>query len=220
MEAQEQRSGAATYIVCTTLTPIAETYLNGMTELFTMWNTLREHVSSCDNISCQQFLHTEFNLLTFNDKVDINFYFAKLRDYQYNLKGTTLTISDGALVSKVLSTLPLIWRSQIRHHMDSQTATWVSIENFLRNIQAEQLSTLPASRAFPISKKGRKREKNLARPLGTMISGCPAPLISIFSVGIVPIKVIPVITAISRSPPINSERRPMRKGPQLRPPPL
>ena len=220
MEAHKQTSGAAAYIICATLTPIAETYLIGMTELLTMWNTLRERVSSCDNVSCPQLLCTEFDLLTFNDKEVINFYFAKRRDYQYNLKGTTLTISDGALVSKVLSTLLLMWRSQIRHHMDSRTATWVSIENSPPNIQAEQLSTLPASQAFAISKKGRKREKNVARPPGTTISGCPASLILIFSVGIVPIKVIPVITAISRSSPINPQRRQIRKGPQLRPPPL
>ena len=40
---------------------------------------------------------------------DINISFEKLRDYLYSLEGTTLAISDGALVSKVLSTLPLPW---------------------------------------------------------------------------------------------------------------
>ena len=49
----------------------------------------------------------EFDLLTFNDKEDINIYFDKIWDYQYNLEGTTLSISDGTLVSKLLSTLPL-----------------------------------------------------------------------------------------------------------------
>ena len=39
-----------------------------------------------------------------------------------------LAITDGALVSKVLSTLPLTWRSQIRHLTDSGIATWASIE--------------------------------------------------------------------------------------------
>ena len=99
-----------------------------MTDPLTMWNTLREMLSPRDNVGRLQSLRTEFNLLTFNDKEDINIYFEKLRDYQYNLEGTTHAISNGALVSKVLSTLPLMWRSQIRHLTDSGTATWASIE--------------------------------------------------------------------------------------------
>ena len=159
MEAHEQRSGAAAASICATLTLIAESYVKGMTEPLTMCNTLRERQSPLDNVGRQQSLRTEFNLLLFNDKEDINIYFEKLRDYQYNLEGTTLANSDGALVSKVLSTLPLTWRSQIRHLMDSGTATWSSIEMSLRNIQAEQNPTMPASRAFAISKKGGKRIK-------------------------------------------------------------
>ena len=159
METHEQRSSTAAAIVRATLTPIAESYVKGMTEPLTMWNTLRERLSPRDNVVLQQSLRTEFDLLTFNDKEDINIYFEKFRDYQYNLEGTTLAISDGALVSKVLSTLPLTWRSQIRHLTDSGTATWASIEKSLRNIQAEQNPTMPASRAFALSKKGRKRNK-------------------------------------------------------------
>ena len=124
-----------------------------------MWNTLRERLSPRDNVGRQQALGTEFDLLTFVDKEDINVYFEKLRDYQYNLEGTTLAISDAALVSKVLSTLPLTWRSQIRHLTDTGTATWESIEKSLRNIQAEQAGSKPASRAFAVSKRGGKRDK-------------------------------------------------------------
>ena len=145
MEAHEQRSGAAAAIICTTLPPIAESYVKGMTEPLTMWNTLRERLSPHDNVGRQQSLRTKFDLLTFNDKADINIYFKKLRDYQYNLEGTTLEISDGALVNKVLSTLPLTWRSQIRHLTDSGTATSASIKKSRCNIQAEQTTTMPAS---------------------------------------------------------------------------
>ena len=159
IEAHEQRSGAAAAIIRATLTPIAESYVKGMTKPLTMWNTLRERLSPRDNVGRQQSLRTVFDLLTFNDKEDINIYFEKLRDYQYDLEGTTLAISDGALVSKVLSTLPLTWRSQIRHLTDSGTATWASIEKSLRNIQAEETPTMPASRAFAVSKKGGKRNK-------------------------------------------------------------
>ena len=159
MEAHEQRSGAAAAIIRATLTPIAESYVMGMTEPLTMWNTLRERLSPCDNICRKQSLRTEFDLLMFNPKEDINIYFEKLRDYQYNLKGTTLAISDGSLVSKVLLSLPLTWRSQMRHLTESGTATWASIEKSLQNIQAEQTHTIPASRAFAVSKKGGKRNK-------------------------------------------------------------
>ena len=62
-------------------------------------------------------------------------------------------------MSKVLSTSPLTWRSQIRHLTDSGTATWASIEKSLRNIQAEQTPTKPASQAFAISKKGGQCNK-------------------------------------------------------------
>ena len=49
----------------------------------------------------------EFDLLTFNDKEDINIYFDKIWDYQYNLEENTLSISDGTFLSKLPSTLPL-----------------------------------------------------------------------------------------------------------------
>ena len=159
METHEQRSGTATAIIHATLTPIAKSYVKGLTEPLTMWNPLRERLSPRNNVGCQQSLRTEFDLLMFNDKEDINIYFEKLRDYQSNLKGTTLAISDGALLSKVLSTLPLTWRSQIRHLTDSGTATWASNKKSLRNIQAEQTTTMPASQEFAISKKGEKRNK-------------------------------------------------------------
>jgi hypothetical protein len=159
LDAYEQRSGAAAAIIRSTLTPIAESYVKGMTDPLTMWTTLRERLSPRDNVGRQQALRTEFDLLTFVDKEDINIYFDKLRDYQYNLEGTTLAITDAALVSKVLSTLPLTWRSQIRHLTDTGTATWASIEKSLRNIQAEQAVAKPASRAFAVSKRGGKRDK-------------------------------------------------------------
>ena len=107
IEAHEQRSGAAAAITRATVTPIAEGYVKGMSEPLTIWNTLRERLSPRDNVGRQQSLRREFDLLMFNDKEDINICFKKLRDYQYNLEGTTLAISDGALESKVLSTLPL-----------------------------------------------------------------------------------------------------------------
>ena len=70
-----------------------------MTEPLTLWNTFRERLSPRANVGHQQSRRMEFDLLTFNDKEDNNIYFEKLRDYQYNFEGTTLAISDGALVS-------------------------------------------------------------------------------------------------------------------------
>ena len=78
MEAHEQRSGAAAAIIHATLTPIAKSYVKGMTEPLTMWNTLRERLSPRDNVGRQQSLCMEFDLLTFNNKEDINIYFEKL----------------------------------------------------------------------------------------------------------------------------------------------
>ena len=115
-----------------------------MTEPLTMWNTLRERLSLRNNVGRQQSLRTEFDLLMFHDTEDSNIDFKKLCDYQYNLEGTTLAISDSALVSNVLSTLPLMRRSQIRHLTDIGTATWASIEKYLRIIQGEQAMTIPA----------------------------------------------------------------------------
>ena len=159
LDAYEQRPGAAVATIRSTLTPIAESCVKGLTDPLTMWNTLRERLSPHHNVGCQQALHTKFDLLTFVDKEDINIYFKKLRDYQYNLEGTTLAISDAALVSKVLSTLPLTWRSQIGHLTDTGTATWESIERSLWNIQAQQAGSKPTSRAFAVSKRGGKRDK-------------------------------------------------------------
>ena len=64
-EDHKQRSCAASAIICATLTPIAETYVKGMAEPLIMWNALRERLSSHDNISRQQSLHIEFDLLMF-----------------------------------------------------------------------------------------------------------------------------------------------------------
>src|SRR5437660_2435115 len=164
MEAYDQRSGAAAAIIRATLSPVAKSYVKGVTDPLTMWNNLRERLSPRDNAARQQYLRTEFDLLTFNDREDINIYFEKLRDYQYNLEGTNLAISDGALVSKVLSTLPLTWRSQIRHLTDGGNATWATIEKSLRNIQAEQSNSTSASRAFAVSKRGGKRDKRRKTP--------------------------------------------------------
>ena len=124
LDAYEQRSGATVATIRSTLTPIEESYVKGSTNPLTMWNTLRERLSPRDNVGRQQALRTEVDLLTFLDKEDINVYSEKLCDYQYNLEGTTLAISHAALISKVLSTLPLTWRSQIRHLTDTGTTTW------------------------------------------------------------------------------------------------
>ena len=124
-----------------------------------MWNSLRERLSPRDNVGRQQALHNKFDHLTFIDKEDIKGYCEKLRDYQYNLEGTTIAISNAALVSKVLSTLPLTLRSQIRHLTDTGTATWESIKKSLRNIQGEKAGSKPTSRAFVVSKRGGKRDE-------------------------------------------------------------
>ena len=129
-----------------------------------MWMILQERLSPCENTGLQQTFRTEFDLLTFDEKEDINTYLEKLRDYQFNLEMTTLSISDAELSSKVLSSLLLTWRAQIRHYIDSRTATWASIEKSLCNIQAEQknIGSKPASRAFAVTKKNNndKRRKN------------------------------------------------------------
>ena len=194
MEDHEQRSGATAAITCTTLTSIAERYVTGMTEPLTMWNTLSERLSPRDNVGRQQSLHTEFYLLIFNDKEDIKINFEKLRDYHYNLERTTLAISDGALVSKVLSTLPLTWRSQIRHLTESRTATWASIEKSLRHMQVEQTAMFPAFGAFAVSNKGGKRNEG-RKTSDDSDKGSSCPLILTYSVGITPARVIPVTTA-------------------------
>ena len=80
MEGNEERTGPAAAIIYTTLMPIAQSYVKGMTEPLTMWNTFRERLSPCDNVGCQQSLRTEFNLLTFNNKEDIIIHLKTLLD--------------------------------------------------------------------------------------------------------------------------------------------
>ena len=71
-----------------------------------------------------------------------------------------LAISDRTIGSKVLSTLPLTWRSHIKHLTNRGTATWVSIKKSLRNIQAGRIIKMPASRAIAVSEKCRKSDKH------------------------------------------------------------
>ena len=68
----EQRFGAAAASIHATLTPITESYIKGMTEALTMWNTLRERLSPHDNVGHRQSLRTEFDLLPLTDKEHIN----------------------------------------------------------------------------------------------------------------------------------------------------
>ena len=163
-EAYEQRSRAAAAMIRATISPADESFVKGVQDPAQICVILWERLSPRENTSLQQTLCTEFDLLTFDEKENINAYLKKLRDYQFNLETTTLSISETALSSKVLSSLPLTWRAQIRHYTDSRMATWASIEKSLRNIQAEQknISSKPASRAFAVSKKNNKdkRRKN------------------------------------------------------------
>ena len=109
LDAYKQRSGTAAATIRSTLTPIAESYVEGLIHPLTMWNTPREWLSRRNNDGRQQALPNEFDLLTFLNKLDINVCFEKLRDHYYHLEGRTLAIFDAALASKVLSTLLLTW---------------------------------------------------------------------------------------------------------------
>ena len=122
-KAYKQRSGAAAAIIRATISPAAKSFVKGVQDPAQMWTILWERLSPRENTGLQQTLRTEFDLLTFNEKEDINAYLEKLRHYQFNLEMTILFISDATLSSKVLSSLLLTWRVQIRYYTNSGMAT-------------------------------------------------------------------------------------------------
>ena len=159
--AYEQRGGMAAAIIRSSLTPAAESYVKGMQDPIQMWETLKEKLAPQGNPALQQTISSEFDALTFDGKEDITIFIERLRDYQYNLTGSHLSISDSRLVSKLLASLPLTWKSQIRHLMGSGNPTLATIEKELRNLQAELTgtgsSTATSSRAFAVTKPGGRR---------------------------------------------------------------
>ena len=121
----------AVAIIRSSLSPAAESFVKGMLELIAMWTTLKEKLAPAGNPALQQTIRSEYDALTFDGKEDITVFFERLRDYQYNLIGSHLAISDSGLVSKILASLPITWKSQIRHLMDDGNPTLAAVEKSL-----------------------------------------------------------------------------------------
>ena len=106
IESYEQMMGMAATIIHSSLTSAAESFVKGMLNPATMWATQKEKLAPLGNPALQQTIRSHFDALTFDGK-EITVYLERLRDYQYNLEASSLAISDGGLVSKLLASLPL-----------------------------------------------------------------------------------------------------------------
>ena len=128
-------------IISSTLTPAAKSYVKGMSDFGLLWMTLQDRLSPRQKPAHQQTLHAKFDLLAYNEKEDINFYFEKLRDYQlqYSLDGTTPSITNGGLVSKVPLSLLLLLKSRIRQLADNGSLAWAVVEKLV-GIEMKRLS--------------------------------------------------------------------------------
>ena len=100
----------ATAIIHSSLSPAAESFVKGMLKPIVIWTTLKEQLAPAENQAQQQIIRSEYDTLTFDGKEDITVFFERLRDYQYNLMGSHLAISDSGLVSKILASLPITWK--------------------------------------------------------------------------------------------------------------
>jgi hypothetical protein len=73
----------------------------------------RENILQRGKQASQQIIYCEFDALTWNGKKDIKVYFECLQDYKCNLSGSRRAINNSALISKDLSSLLQMWKSQI-----------------------------------------------------------------------------------------------------------
>ena len=71
-----------------------------------MWIILREAMDTRGNAIHQKEIRAQFSDLKHDSKRTIDEYIAKLKGYQHAMMGTDDSISDQALVNKIMTTLP------------------------------------------------------------------------------------------------------------------
>jgi hypothetical protein len=136
-----------------TISPAAETFINGMSEPTEMWTCLKEKFSPENNPALQQIIEREFAEARPQSKEDISSYIERLKDFQVVLKDSPFAITDQHLARKVLATLLAEWRSKLCHLISNKDLTLDAAQHSIHNIQAELTGSGSGLTSTPASTK-------------------------------------------------------------------
>jgi hypothetical protein len=109
----ESAEGSAASAINSTLSPEVESLLKDTTNPRDMWNILREKLNTATSRTLQRSVTHAFNSAKHDGKETVQAYFRRLRDFQRQLAGSEEEISDTQIISKVLNTLPEVYRPKI-----------------------------------------------------------------------------------------------------------
>jgi hypothetical protein len=109
----ESAEGSAASAINSTLSPEVESLLKDTTNPRDMWNILREKLNTATSRTLQCSVTHAFNSAKHDGKETVQVYFRRLRDFQRQLAGSEEEISDTQIISKVLNTLPEVYRPKI-----------------------------------------------------------------------------------------------------------
>ena len=136
-DAYRARLGEAGNIINHSLTKEAESYVKSTTDPAEMWDILKERMDSTDNPVLQRNIRRDFDTIQHDGKETVEKYITKLRDFQRALEETDDPISDKAIMSKILVSLPPAWEIKIAAIEDDPLLTLDKLERVLCNYQGK-----------------------------------------------------------------------------------
>ena len=153
------RTGKAAWMISQTLGEGVDSHIKDTNDPFTMWTVLRDAMDTRSNKIHQREIRAQFSDLRHDGKGTIDEYIAKLKGYQHAMVGTTDSISDDALVNKIMTTLPKEWSVKLRAIEDDQDLQLPKLERVLRNFQAVLTREKVGDIALATKGKGFKGKK-------------------------------------------------------------
>jgi hypothetical protein len=157
----ESAEGSAASAINSTLSPEVETLLKDTMDPVEMWSILKEKLNTATSRTLQRSVVHTFNATSHDGKETIQNYLRRLRDLQRQVTGTEEEITDGQILSKVLHSLPEVYRPKIAAIEDRPDLTIDLLESYLVGYQTHlqttgHLGTTSSTSAF--AARGGKRK--------------------------------------------------------------
>ncbi|RPA88584.1 hypothetical protein L873DRAFT_1635101, partial [Choiromyces venosus 120613-1] len=102
----QTRKGATYALIFASCTPEIQEYLSGLDEPADMWDRLRERLDTAASCAGRTMIARQFNQSKPKPNQPIQRYLSQLLQFRKSLAGTKQAISDEALSSHLISTLP------------------------------------------------------------------------------------------------------------------
>jgi hypothetical protein len=123
-----------------------------------MWNILREKLNTATSRTLQRSVTHAFNSAKNDGKETVQAYFHRLRDFQCQLAGSEEEFSDTQIISKVLNTLPEVYRPKIATIEDHGDLTIDLLEKALVSWQSSMNITGGSSSSFALTTQVGERK--------------------------------------------------------------